>query len=153
MPDITASRENAPPCEFWGLFHDGSIVDREGNVPGKLKATIKCRYLSNLFPSKGESFWVVLHDCGRFEYEPFEENPISNLSEIAHRKPEILYCRVDHGLIQLDCVTGTCRVTHGGFEISLDDGSPITVNELTVAAERYWENWQRKWDNGKNGNA
>jgi hypothetical protein len=128
--------------DFWGILHDGLIIDLSGTVPGSVTAVIRCQYLRDKFTPPGHAFRVILPDCQRFEYEPFDEPAITALAEVASRKPMILYCATNDLTVELDCVDGRCRITHGDHRIELDDGTPVSDDELAAAAQRYWSEWE-----------
>lgn len=127
--------------DIWGVFHDGEITKITGTVPGDLRVEVEIGYLRNLFQEPGNTFFVELRNCSKFEFSEYDEAPSTDLTHIQERKPMVLYVTSQEPLV-LDCAMGTLEMDYAQMEILLPSGRGVSERELTEACERYWREWQ-----------
>ena len=139
------------------MFHDGTVVQLDGRVPGDLVLRIEIPYLREMFGEGGDAFDVHLEDCSQVEYAEYGEPPATDLRHIAARQPEILSVAStpspvssppiavepahEVGLV-LNCAMGTLTLAYRRLRISLDTGEAVAHDRLVAAAAHYWRRWQ-----------
>ncbi|EMN7262890.1 hypothetical protein WB865_001853 [Vibrio vulnificus] len=128
--------------DSWGIFHDGYISKIEGTIPGELRVFVNILYLRGMFQGDGEGFVVTLSNCTMFEYQEYDEQPTRNLKDIEGLEPEVLYVQSKEPLV-LDCSAGTLRMSYDSATIEIDNGTPVTDNELSQECDNYWEGWKK----------
>ena len=62
--------------KVWEIFHDGSIIQAIGSLPGEVALTVEISYLRNMFPGQGECFKLLLSGCTKLEYEEYDQAPV-----------------------------------------------------------------------------
>jgi hypothetical protein len=130
--------------DFWGFFHDGSIVRISGSVPGNVVVEIEIEYLRQMFEGSGDGFNVNLTACTKIEFSAYGEAPTSDMQEIANSEPEILYVNETEPEVILDCAIGLLVLNYADARVSLDSGRPVTYEELEHATKKYWNDWSER---------
>ena len=131
------------PSEFWNSFHDGTILNISGQVPGQVVLDVSIGYLRTRFPGVGSSFRVTLSDCTKFVYAPYDEGLVDDLSEIAKLEPMVLSVDSKEPL-KVDCVMGTLFMEYRAFTIVTDANQAISGGELKQASVEFWREWSAK---------
>lgn len=129
----------------WNVLHDGVIGSISGKVPGTIRLAIEISYLYSYLPTKPEHIIIELHDCERFEYQPFEGKAIREFEALAEIGLGILSAVLESNEVCVCCSDGS----YGGYLwtrystaiVKTDDGIVLTQPELETAAHQYWENW------------
>lgn len=129
--------------QLWGLLHDGGLEEVRGSVPGALTLQVSIRYLRSRFPGNGTGFFITLHDCTQFSYEPYDEPGINDLATIQNLDLEILSAEAGDPL-PICCVMGTLFARYSTASIQLDTGGEVSVADLDLASESYWREWSEK---------
>ena len=124
--------------DAWAAFHDGSIASISGSVPGDISIGIEILYLREMFRGAGGGFLVRLGGCTQFEYQPFDQEPVAELSRIEQLAPRFLYLLESATCIEIDCTEGQLRLAYSTASLFLDDGRAITDEELLNANSSYW---------------
>ena len=132
--------------DIWKLFHDASIVAITVVGQQDLVVTTDIPYLRKMFDDTGTAFLIRLHQCHRFQYRDYSDNQwIDSFADIVRAEPEILSAKAETGQeILITCTEGQLRMQYESCTVSLDTGIPITLEELATAADRYWQEWERK---------
>ncbi len=131
--------------EIWSILHDGVINRIDGSVPGNVSVTVEIEYLRRMFSENGNSIIVSLLTCETFKYQPHEPSELlTDLSAISDIHPEILYADIENDVIHVDCNDGTLWLKYQDFSLMLDDGQPITLNELGDKCDKYWNDWESR---------
>ncbi|MDT8991532.1 hypothetical protein RQP54_11735 [Curvibacter sp. APW13] len=131
--------------DVWNLFHDGTISNLSGDIPGDVWVLIEIGYLRAMFPGHGNGFSVLLRACSTLEFEEYDKQPISEFTQIVEREPEILACEPVGPTLEITCTLGTIRIVYAEEQVFLEDGTLISPEELAAASARYWEEWKRSW--------
>jgi hypothetical protein len=128
---------------LWNLLHDGHINRIEGSLPGDLRLEVSVLYLRQMLPGEGEGFFVLLSKCSRFEYVPWDEQPIEDLRAIEALSPELLSAEPGDP-IEVCCSGGMLRLRYEAARVELDSGEPIDIDSLENAAVRYWRKFEAR---------
>ena len=129
--------------EVWSILHDGVINQVIGDIPGTVTLTVEIEYLRHMFSGNGNSIIIVLIACDTFNYQPFEPAEILTfLPDINESCPEILYAKVENGVIRVDCAEGTLWLKYKNYLLFLDDGQKIKIDELGEKFNKYWDGWE-----------
>ena len=133
-------------AEIWNLLHDGSILEISGSIPGNVHLAVRIDYLRDRFPDPGHRIVLTLHGCTSFSYQPLESSasfadsavPLTDLSAIAAAKPEIRHAKDWTHAHLVECGDGDLEAIAEGFSLALDNGRPISFEDLCAVAESYW---------------
>ena len=123
---------------LWNVFHDGSICHVKGEVPGPLELTIEFEYLRELFLPEGEAFIIHLEHCVLFRFDSYDSEMNNDIDM------EILSCRVDTDVLKVFCVEGILNIEYRTAYVTLDSGSPITLQQLESTAQAYWDDFSKR---------
>jgi hypothetical protein len=129
--------------KLWNLLHDGSLEKINGSVPGDLSLNISISYLRNRFSGEGAGFTIVLLKCTEFSFQPYDQQPLTDLASIAVRSPEILSAVVSDPL-SICCVEGTLFLRYESARIQLDTGDDVSLDALESASTAYWTEWSER---------
>lgn len=137
---------------FWNLLHDATIEGIGGVVPGVVGLTLKCDYLRSRFEAPGDRFILELNGCTRFEFQSWSDDSIlvSDMNEIAAQRLSILsgdwmedhckiYCSRSDGEIG-----GNLFVSADAFHLSLDNGQPVSFEQLDAISLAYWSEFSAR---------
>lgn len=127
----------------WNTLHDGSIESIGGAVPGDVHVRVGIGYLCEKLPTGADHVVVGLRSCRQFEYQPFEGDAITELSEIAAANVEVLSAEEVDGTVSVACVGGFLKLVYDRIDLSLAEGRTISQAELEAAADRYWTEWEQ----------
>jgi hypothetical protein len=132
-----------PRAEIWNILHDGGIAGMEGSVPGDLTLRIKIPYLRQMFSESGEDIFLRLSSCTRFAMKIWEEDLLTSDPErIVASDTEILSTESEDIPVRIVTTHGAIEAEFQSFALALDDGQPITFEEICGACERYWTRWE-----------
>lgn len=128
--------------EIFGVFHDGTIAEIEGERPN-ISFRIEIEYLRQMFRSDGDSFWVHLDGCESFEYLDWKtKERISDYQRIVVDEPEILNVRQDGDTAVIVCTNGQLELVYSDVRLTLEDGTPVTCRDLNAMSNKYWSEWK-----------
>ena len=98
-----------------------------------------------MFPSEGSSFWAKLTDCTFFEFLNWDtDERTSDLSIIEKEEPEILSVEQKKDIAHIVCSTGELDIKYSNLEFKLDNGTPVSYEELNHACNKYWDDWESR---------
>jgi hypothetical protein len=129
--------------QLWVRLHDGGLEAIRGSVPGDLELHISIRYLRSRFPGDGTVFFVTLHGCTKFSYQPYDEPEVADLADVEALDLEILGAEAGDPLPIL-CTTGTLLVKYSSASLHLDTGGEVSLAALEAASESYWRECPRE---------
>ena len=131
--------------DVWNVLHDGSIDALSGTVPGTLQIDVSIEYLRERFADPGTIIRLTLKECSHFAFIGFDTTvAITCLSTLAALEPEILSATMNGDICEIICVEGILRIAANSGSIELDNGRPITLDELVSEAEKYWREWKER---------
>ncbi|MEW6027054.1 MAG: hypothetical protein AB1599_07165 [Planctomycetota bacterium] len=126
----------------WNVLHDGEIVAISGSVPGTVALDIDINYLRRRFHDPGKIIKLTIIGCTHFAYRDFDDSKfITNLSAIEAFKPVIMGAVMRGEICAVDCLKGPLEVTATDGSLSLDNGRPVSLEELISVADAYWKEW------------
>jgi hypothetical protein len=134
----------------WNVLHDGVIRSISGTVPGTIQLAIEISYLYSYLPTKPEHIIIELHDCERFEYQPFEGKAICEFETLAEIGLGIVSAELESNDICVCCSDGSYGydgllwTRYSTAIVKTNEGILLTQPELETAAHQYWENWSRR---------
>ncbi len=131
--------------DMWNVFHDGTIEQIQGHVPGKLQLQISVEYLRERIPDEGNAFILTLQDCSQFVYQEYESNSTEErLPVIQEKQLGVLNAeKLDRGS-RVFMETGQLDLQSESFLLQLDSGRQLSIDELKNVAQAYWTEWQAK---------
>jgi hypothetical protein len=121
-------------------FHDGSIERVLGNVPGDVKLQVSIDYLREQFEGAPGSFTLLLQDCKRLQFEPFDQPATSHFDGL---DIEILSVSSESPL-EVMCTHGKLLVECSGLRVFLENGREVSLSDLASASDGYWDAWSRR---------
>lgn len=134
-----------PRVEIWNLLHDGGIAGMQGSVPGDVTLRINIPYLGQMFPGNGADILLLLISCTRFKMKIWEDDLLTDDPErIVGSNTEILSTDSDDIPVHIVTTQGEIDVEFQTFTLTLDDGQPVTFEQLCDACERYWTRWEEE---------
>jgi len=122
--------------DLWNILHDGTIAQIRGKVPGDIRLRIEIEYLRNMFPPPGQSIYVTLTNCRRMQLMASPKKAKRALSE---KSVTILSAKGDDGGIVVRSTEGDLVLEYDSFELELDSGEAISLEQLAQASKQYWE--------------
>jgi len=132
----------------WNVLHDGRVMSAHGTVPGELRLSVEIGYLCRYLPTQEANVIITLDDCDRFEYHPYLESPVSELSSVVALNLELLSAGQDNGCISVECSDGgyggRLIVRYRSANVTTVEGQSLTQAELESAAEKYWADWRQR---------
>ncbi|MEG4248759.1 hypothetical protein [Microcoleus sp. Pol10D4] len=131
---------------LWNLLHDGTIAKIAAPRQDTRLLTIEIEYLRHMFSKDGNAIIVQLDSCDIFEYQNFtDEEWTQELLTIATYEPEILSATQNqNNILTIGCVAGLVQTRYQSFTLTLDNGYPITIENLKNAHQCYWEAFGNK---------
>ena len=131
---------------LWNLLHDGTIAKIAAPRHDTRLLTIEIEYLRHMLSKDGNEIIVQLNSCDIFEYQNFTDEVLTQeLLTIATYEPEILSATQNqNNILTIGCVAGLVRTRYQSFSLALDNGYPITLENLKNAHQRYWEAFGNK---------
>mgnify|MGYP001560042530 CR=1 FL=1 len=130
--------------EFWNVLHDGFITGVSGSVPGDVQLGVEIDYLRQRFADPGDRIVLTLHGCTALSYHPFDEVPVTDFTVLAQAKPQILRAKDWTDASLVECAAGDLRITATGAALALDNGRPLSLEELGATAGAYWAEWSER---------
>lgn len=132
---------------LWDNLHDGVIEHLEGRVPGDLVLSVRIEYLRKLFSDDGKNIIVRLKDCTELMYEP--ETTLEMLKEFTAVWEELEHEGILGGSAAGDftrvfCMNGSIYLKYSDYELTLDTGVPITIEQLQEKGRIYWDNFGKR---------
>ena len=131
---------------LWNLLHDGTITKIAAPRHDTRLLTIEIEYLRHMLSKDGNEIIVQLNSCDIFEYQNFTDEVLTQeLLTIATYEPDILSATQNQSsILTIGCVAGLVRTRYQSFSLALDNGYPITLENLKNAHQRYWEAFGNK---------
>jgi hypothetical protein len=132
-----------PRAEIWNVLHDGGIAGIEGVAPGDLTIRVNIPYLRRMFSERGDDILLRLHGCNRFVMKIWDGDVLTeDPRQIVASNTEILNTESEDIPVHIVTTQGEIDAAFQSFTLALDDGQPITFEELCGACERYWRGWK-----------
>lgn len=144
--------------DVFSIFHDGGIVDCEGDLD-KMTLTIQCNYLAELINPDFENFYVDLIGITKLHFDPWM-NPIdldkiefNSHEEFLKVGLEILSSDIkdDYVLItcnqydaDLDYCGGNLMISATDFGLYDHDKNVMTIEELDSICILYWDKFSKR---------
>jgi len=132
----------------WNVLHDGRLTAAKGSVPGVLTLTVEIAYLRRHLPSRSRDLFLTLLDCEQFEYQPYESQPVADLSVIARLGLELLRAEPSRDCLSVECADGSyggrLMLRYKNAVFTTAEGRTLAQIEVEAAAEWYWALWQQK---------
>jgi hypothetical protein len=134
--------------DIWNVLHDAIIIAIRGALPGDLQMELDCDYLRDRFQNPGDRFVLILRDCSRFAYVPWsdESDTIEDHHALIARRLWILSADSMDGWCKVHCSEaivngngGWLEVVAAAVDLELDDGTPVSLDQLKTVARDYWE--------------
>ncbi len=140
--------------DIFSIFHDGGIVDCEGDL-NKLTLTIQCNYLAELINPNFENFYVDLIGITKLNFDPWM-NPI-DLKKIEFKSHEeflkldleILSAEIKDDFVLVSCnqhdtdldfCGGHLMISANDFRLYDHNKNILTIDELDSICRLYWDN-------------
>ncbi len=136
-------RASLAPETVWNLLHDGHVCALERRADG-VRATVSCLYLRERLQPPGEHFLLDLLGCDRIEYQPYGGEALTELGAIATAGPDLVSAESGPEGITVWGSEGTLRLRYEALRLALDDGSPLSLDELDAQARGYWTEFARR---------
>ena len=134
-----------PRAEIWNVLHDGRIVAIVGVVPGDVAIRVKIPYLRKMFSADGEDVILRLANCAKLTMKIWEDDVnTDNPERIVATDTGILSTESEDVPIHIITTMGELDVDFETFSLALDNGRPITFEELCGAYEDYWNRWENE---------
>ncbi len=133
--------------QIWNILHDGGFVDIQGNVPGELTIKVEIAYLANKLKGSFDNILVTLSDCTIFEYERYwsknKTQTYTSIEELNRVSPglEVLSCDEENDYLLIADICGTIKVKYHSAKLTLENGNPLSFEELASVSKEYWENF------------
>lgn len=139
------------------LFHDGTVVRIEGQVPGDLRIRVQIEYLRHMYSEDGDSIDLTLCGCNHFSFQKCGSETRSESPEtFLALKPEIMSAKPDRGMVAVNYQDaepgpdsdlsnmGTFWLDCERVALALDNGRATDLSELGEMSGDYWGNWRKK---------
>lgn len=136
--------------QIWNVLHDGALKNLDGSVPGDLCIQVNIEYLANRLRGGFNNIFVKLINCTLFEYERhWSEEDIryySSIEELTGISPGLMALSCEEKLTHLEIhdICGVIRTKYDLATLTLEDGSPLTFQEIDSVSKEYWNNFGRK---------
>lgn len=131
--------------DLWNMLHDGEVVKINLIPPDTLSLTIEIEYLRHMFGKDGDHIVVKLKQNSLLEFEYNNTtSPIKRIGEIESIKPIILSAEQIGNKIKIYGGNGVLWLQYQDFDLMLDNGRSITLEELGSQATAYWDNFGKK---------
>ena len=136
--------------QIWNILHDGALVKIQGDVPGELKIKVEIEYLANKLGGGFNNILVTLSDCAIFEYERYwskdETQTYKSIEELEGISPslEVLSCDEEEEYLLIVDICGTIKTKYRSAQLSLENGDPLSFEELDNVSKEYWDNFGAK---------
>ena len=136
--------------QIWNILHDGALVEIQGDVPGDLKIKVEIEYLANKLSGGFDNILVTLRNCELFEYERYwskdETQTYKSIKELEGISPslEALSCDEKDGYLLIVDICGTIKTKYDSAHLALENGGPLSFEELSKVSKEYWDNFGAK---------
>lgn len=136
--------------QIWNILHDGALVELQGKTPGDIKIKVKIEYLANKLKGRRDHIYVILKKCLMFEYErqlsKDRVQTYKTIDELEGITPALmaLSCDEENDYIIIWDICGSIKTKYDSAELKLEDGEPLSFEELDIASEEYWSTWSAK---------
>ena len=140
--------------DIFSIFHDGGIVDCEGDFD-KLTLTIQCNYLAELINPDFENFFVDLIGINKLEFDPWtnpihlEKRDFRSHEEYLKVDLEILSAEIKDDFVLITCnqhdtdldfCGGNLMISANGFKLFDHNNKQMTMDQLDSISRTYWDN-------------
>lgn len=134
-----------PRAEVWNVLHDGGVAAIDGKIPGDVTIRINIPYLRKMFSEDGEEILVRIANCSKLTMTIWGEDLTTDEPKrIVATDTEILSTESDDVPVHVITTFGELDIDFEAFSLSLDNGKPITFEELCEACESYWNRWENE---------
>ena len=136
--------------QIWNILHDGALVDLQGSIPGELRIKIKIEYLANKLGGVFDNIFVTLNNCSLFEYERYwskdEIQVYKSIEELEGISPALmaLSCDEENDYLLISDISGSIKTRYDSAQLTLEDGKPLSFEELDNTSREYWDNFGAK---------
>ena len=121
-----------------------------GSVPGDIRVQVEIEYLANKLNGNLNSIFVTLKNCTLFEFEQhWSKDDIryySSIQELEGITPGLmaLSCDEKNGHLEIDNISGVIRTKYDSAELTLENGDPLTFEELDAVSKEYWDDFRKR---------
>ena len=134
-----------PRADIWNVLHDGGVAAIDGVIPGDITIRVNIPYLRKMFSPDGEDVIVSLANCAKLTMKIWEDDVTTDSPErIVGTDTEILSTESEDVPVHIITTFGELDIDFEDFSLSLDNGTPITFEELCEACENYWNRWENE---------
>src|SRR6476620_3715550 len=134
-----------PRAEIWNVLHDGGIAAINGVIPGDVEIRVSIPYLRKMFSADGDDIIVRLANCAKLTMKIWEKDfTTDDIERIVGTDTEILSTESEDVPVHIITTFGELDIDFEAFSLSLDNGRPITFEELCDACENYWNRWENE---------
>nr|WP_319492530.1 hypothetical protein [uncultured Desulfobacter sp.] len=136
--------------QIWNIFHDGELVEIQGKTPGDIQIKVKIEYVANILKGNHNHIDVILKNCSLFEYErQWSKDSCQiyrTIKELEGISPALvaLSCDEEFDYLVIWDICGSIKTKYDSAELKLEDGEPLSFEELDSASKEYWNNWGAK---------
>lgn len=137
--------------KIWNVLHDGALVNIQGNAPGDIIIKIKIEYIANKLIGQNDHIIVNLKNCSLFEYERQwsidEVQVYKTIKELEGISPDLmaLSCDEENDHLIIWDICGSIKTKYDSAELSLENGEPLSFEDLDNASKEYWDNFGEKY--------
>ena len=129
---------------IWNLLHDGTL-DRTERCGGDLQLEIRLSYLATRALPGSSGLKLTLHGCTSFAFVAWESSDIvTDLRSISNLELGILSTDSESRPIDVITDRGVLKVDFSDLSIELENGSPISFEELQEIAKGYWDDFSNR---------
>ena len=122
--------------KIWNLFHDRTLINIQGEIPGDLSLTIDLEYLRKMFDQDGKWFLLELHKCSLFEFYPYpyadDDKAIDDQKSILNYDLWMTSAEKGNDQIIIYCFDGILKTRYRGYSIYFDTGKEVSENDLRI---------------------
>jgi len=134
-----------PRAEIWNVLHDGGIAAINGVIPGDVEIRVSIPYWRKMFSADGDDIIVRLANCAKLTMKIWEKDfTTDDIERIVGTDTEILSTESEDVPVHIITTFGELDIDFEAFSLSLDNGRPITFEELCDACENYWNRWENE---------
>jgi len=126
--------------KLWGILHDGGVERMTGTLPGNVVFHVWLEWVAKEFPPSNGVLTITLHDCSDIEYTEFGSDvPYIDVAGLQGLDIEILGATRQGDWATVNTALGRLRVRYTDVTVQLDNGTIVTLDELTTAVRHDFE--------------
>jgi hypothetical protein len=136
--------------QIWNILHDGALVRLWESTPKNIVIQVEIEYLANKLNGNYNNIFVSLKGCTLFEYEQhWSKDDIrhySSVEELEGISPGLmaLSCDEKEDHLEITDICGVIRTKYDSAELTLENGDPLTFEELAAASKEYWDDFGKR---------